>query len=367
MMSKRVFIIAFVLVLFTCSLCISYGEGEDSVKARITDVEEKILDDGTKVQVIKLYILEGEYLGKYGRVMHIPISHSEKTKKYYKGDKVFIRINIEGDKVDITIIDNVRFSHLISLCIILLILVIVFGGFKGISSLLSLGIAGVCLIYGVIPLIVRGYDPVGVTILISAVIILLSFILISGFTQKSLVAILGTIGGTVVAGILAKVYTELTAISGYSGEEITFLIRYMDVDINFTGLFLSGIIIGSIGVVMDVSMSITSFIFELKEHSPNISSSNMFSSGLKVGRDVMATMINTLVLAYVGSSMPLLLIFYFMKMPLPQLLNMEAISMEIIRSICGSIGLILTIPLTAYIATLMCARSQKTAYVKYKR
>ncbi|RKD24755.1 hypothetical protein BET04_11940 [Caminicella sporogenes] len=200
-----------------------------------------------------------------------------------------------------------------------------------------------------IPFIIKGYSSISVTIIFIIIIILISFILILGFTKKSFVAIVGTI----IAGILAQIFTELCSITGIISKEADFLITYADMAIDFKGLYLSGVLIGVIGVVMDVSMSTTSVIFELKCQNSRVSFMRLIGSGLEVGKDIMATMVNILILAYVGSVMPLLLVFHFLKMPIGSLLNMEILVVEIIRSLCGSIGLILTIPLTSIVASIM--------------
>ncbi len=350
MMRRMVLGIIIVMLMFNI---VQAEENTDVIKAEVLDVKQ-IKQGSIVTKVVKLKILEGDYIGQEIVSEYIPIELSQNDYELKKGIKVLVRINkdMEG-KVRANIIGISRVEYIKILSIIFLVCVVLFGGIKGILSVTSLGVTGIILIKIMIPLIIKGRNPIMVSILSSIVIILISFVLISGFTKKSFAAILGTIGGTIIAGILAKLFTDLCLITGLGSEEVNFLITYADMTIDFRGLYLSGVLIGVIGVVMDVSMSITSVVFELKHHNPKISMMRLLGSGLKVGKDIMATMVNTLILAYVGSAMPLLLVFHFLNMPVESLLNMEILVLEIIRSLCGSIGLILTIPLTSIIASLI--------------
>jgi uncharacterized membrane protein len=200
-------------------------------------------------------------------------------------------------------------------------------------------------------------------------IIVVGFLLISGFTRKTTAAILGTTGGAVTAGLLARYFVDITAITGTAEDDVGFLIVELGASINYEGLFLAGVLIGTIGVVMDVAMSISSVIFELKAESPRISVGGLIKSGLSVGRDVMATMVNTLILAYAGTSIPLFLMFHYTDFGYSAALNAETVAGEVIRALCGSIGLIMTIPLTVTFATfLACGQrsSRRSRRVKHR-
>jgi len=366
-MSNRILFLILSFLLLGNSVY-AQENNENIVKAEVLKVEKRLNGEIT-TQVVTVKILEGKYKGKGISIKYMPVKYSSNSYELRKGSKILIKLNFdEAGEVRATIINVSREDHLKILGIIFLIVVILFGGIKGILSVISLGVTGLVIVKIMIPMIVDGHNPIIVAILSTITIILISFILIAGFTRKSLVAIIGTVGGTITAGILAKVFTDLCAITGLVSEEVNFLITYMDTTIDYRGLYLSGVLIGAIGVVMDVSMSITSVVFELKSQSPNMGFTGLVGSGLKVGRDIMATMVNTLILAYVGGAMPILLVFHFMKMPLGRLVSMEMLSTEIIRSLCGSIGLILTIPLTSIVASMMVpdARSNKKKF-RYNR
>lgn len=353
------------LMIFLSLVSFVYADEEDLIKAEVLEIEE-YSDGGIPKKNVKVKILEGEYKGKGVNIEYIPVEYSSNDYKLVKGTKVLIKLEFnQSGKAEARIINISREDHLKILGMIFLTSVILFGGIKGILSVTSLGITGLIIVKLMIPMILDGHNPMLVSIISTIIIILISFILISGFTRKSLVAILGTTGGTITAGILAKTFTDLCAITGFGSEEVSFLIRHMDVVIDYRGLYLSGVLIGAIGVVMDVSMSITSMIFELKMKNPGISFAGLVESGLKVGRDIMATMVNTLVLAYVGGAMPVILVLYFMKLPFNSLVSTDILTTEIIRSLCGSVGLILTIPFTSIIAGILVP-DKKHVRKKYK-
>lgn len=360
--------ILFFLIITLSLVSIVHAEDEGLIKAEVLSVDE-YSNQGIITKVVKVKMLEGEYQGKAVNIEYIPVEYSSNNYDLRKGSKVLIKLDFDDNgKVKGRIINVSREDHLKILGIIFLVSVIIFGGMKGILSVTSLGVTGFIIVKIMIPMIVDGHNPMMVAILSTIIIILISFILISGFTRKSLVAILGTVAGTITAGLLAKTFTDLCAITGFGSEEVNFLITYMDIVIDYRGLYLSGVLIGAIGVVMDVSMSITSMIFEMKNQNHNIGFGGLVNSGLKVGRDIMATMVNTLILAYVGGAMPILLVFHFMRMPLSSLVSTDILATEIIRSLCGSVGLILTIPFTSIIAAMMVPDKKfKKRVYRYKR
>lgn len=349
---RKVCMVILLIVLFT-NTAIAETPENSIVRAEVIEMIQ-LHSDETNTQIAKIKILEGQHINKEIEVESLFIEYSQYSFDLHKGSKVLLKISGDDDNEMTAYIVNIcRQDDLKLLFIIFLIAVTLFGRIKGLLSVTSLGVSGFIILKFMIPFIQKGYNPVVLAIISSIAIILISFILISGFTRKSFVAILGTVGGTIIAGLLAQVFTKFCAITGLSGEEVNYLITQLGTEIDYRGLYLSGVIIGSIGVVMDVAMTITSVVFELKKQCYNAGFTKLMGSGLEVGKDVMATMVNTLILAYVGGAMPLFLVIVNSNMPFNQIISMEIISMEIIRSLCGSIGLILTIPLTSIIASMM--------------
>ena len=350
-----------ILILFMIAGVIFPVQGIENniVKGQVLSID-KNADKEYENEIIKIKILEGIYKGEEFDTEHFSIEYSQESFEIHKGMKVLVRmIEDENGKVKANITNVSREDHLMILMVVFLLAVVLFGRLRGVLSVASLGVSGLIILKFMIPMILKGYAPITISILCTIMIILISFILIAGFTKKSYVAILGTICGTIAAGILANIFTKLCAITGLASEEVGFLVREVGVAIDFRGLYLSGVIIGAIGVVMDVAMTITSVIFELRKKSSNTTFWGLMHSGLEVGKDVMATMVNTLILAYVGGSMPLFLMLHYYNLPVGQMLSKEIVATEVIRSLSGSIGLILTIPITSFIASTVAQNVKK--------
>jgi len=245
---------------------------------------------------------------------------------------------------------NDTFIYLLSF--IFIGIVAYLGRGKGLRSILALAYAGVILFFVLIPLIFRAYDPIFWTIIIISYLIVISFLLISDYNKKTLVAIIGTIGGISLAGLLAYIFGTLTkssAIYQEHGTQILYLTA--DYKLKINGLIFVSMLIASLGAVMDVAMSIASSAEELSYNTKD--KEKLFKSCLNIGRDIMGTMINTLILAFVGSSLNLLLMAWGYRMTFTQLINMPALSVEIIQALAGSIGIVFTVPFTAFVAVFV--------------
>lgn len=337
----------------------SNAENEYFEKARAVIIKvESGQQDGLDIQRVEAVLLDGKFKSGMVRFNHLLIDGARNNIKLETDMKVFLSIRISNGIISgVNFSDVVRDGYIKVLFGIFFLLLIIFGGFKGFRSFVALILTALCIIYVFIPMLLKGNNFIVAAILASSIIVFTSFILISGFTKKSLVAILGTIGGTLTSGVLALYFGNKIYLTGISDEMLELLVAYSSVPIDYRGLLYSGIIIGALGAVMDVSMTITSVIYEIKSNNPSTRRSSLFFSGLSVGKDIMATMTNTLILAYVGSSLPLLLIFIFSDMTFVDIINSQFIASEIIRSLCGSIGLVLTIPITSAVATLNILKS----------
>jgi uncharacterized membrane protein len=203
-----------------------------------------------------------------------------------------------------------------------------------------------------LPLLLQGKDPIFVAVISAVVIIVPTLLTIGGINSKSIASIIGTGFGVITSGILALWIGKIAHLTGFSSEESKILI-YMDSDINIRGLLFAGIIIGSLGAITDVCMSISSAISEMKQLNRSLGCSEMFQAGLNVGRDIMGTMSNTLLLAYVGGSIPLLLVLLGAELPWIRIINMDMIVTEFVSGLAGSIGLIISIPVTACFASIL--------------
>ncbi|MCG8481791.1 MAG: YibE/F family protein [Clostridia bacterium] len=363
---KKKILITFVFILFLSSVSLSYASDTSDIdtgnpfvteKAKvleiISDVTGENLENPTQElkQVVEIKILTGEYKDQI-----ITVDNHINNHIYYdiilkEGDRVTIAVgealsDYELPEIYISGFERDRYQLYIALIFVLLLILI--GGIKGIKSVLALMISILMIIFVMLPLILKGYSPILLSIFSAIVIATLTLFVIAGINIKSASAIIGTASGVIAAGLMAYIIGSLANLTGLSSHEATMLMYIpQDISFNFKGLLFAGIIIGTLGAVMDIAMSIASSMYEIREIEPNISIRDLITAGINIGKDIMGTMTNTLILAYTGTSIPLMLIFIAYDYPLVEILNMDLIATEIIRSIAGSIGLVLAIPFTA--------------------
>ncbi len=368
-MKKNILTIILILILLmSISTSIVFGEEEFPEplmeKARVLEAGQaeygEDLYEEFQMQKVKLEILSGEYKGE---ILNID-NHLSDNEAYNifvkKGENVVVVIEEYEDGYDVYIADYYRSNYLLYLVILAMILVLTIGRFKGLKAIISLSLTVAAIIYILLPQVLKGAQPIPISIMISIGVTVITIFLVGGINNKSLSAILGTSFGVVIAGIISYIVGTKAHLTGLSAEEATMLLYIpQEVSFNFTSLLFSGIILGSLGAVMDVGMSISSSIDEIYNANPDMSMKSLFNSGMNVGKDIMGTMINTLILAYAGTSIPILLVFMAYETSLTKILNLDVIATEIVRSLSGSIGLILTIPITALIASFLLKRPNK--------
>ncbi|MBU6215456.1 MAG: YibE/F family protein [Acidobacteria bacterium] len=232
-------------------------------------------------------------------------------------------------------------------------LVVVQGGLRGFAALAGLiASIGVIVVF-VLPALVSGEPPVAVAIVAASLVAYLALYLAHGFSPLTTVALLGTLASLVVVGVLSWVFTELTVLSGLS-EEAQY-IRAFGGDLQFGGLLLAGIILGALGALDDMTVTQASAVAELHRADPTMGFRELFRAGSRIGRDHIASTVNTLALAYAGASLPLLLLFVEFDRPLSRVLTSEVVATELVRTLVGSIGLVASVPLTTLLAARLVA------------
>ena len=199
-----------------------------------------------------------------------------------------------------------------------------------------------------------GVNPFIAAVVSSILIVIISMVLIGDMSRKTVCAILGTVCGVVIAGAIAVIFGKLSHISGYNVEDIETMIYIgQNSKLDIGGLLFSGILMASLGAVMDVAMSVSSTANEIHSKNKELTQTELFKSGINVGRDMIGTMSNTLILAFIGNSINTLLVIYSYSLPYLQVVNMYAIGIEILRGISGTMGVILTVPFVSYISARM--------------
>ena len=235
------------------------------------------------------------------------------------------------------------------------LLVVVFGRLRGALALVGLGVSLAVVVAFIVPAILEGEAPLAVAIVGAAAVMLATITLAHGLNAKSLAAILGTTGSLVLTILLALLFTELAKLTGLSSEEAT-LLQAGGTDVSLKGLVLAGMVIGALGVLDDVTVSQASTVMALRRANPADRFRQLYSSAIAVGRDHVAATVNTLVLAYVGASLPILLVFGVSDIQFADAINREAVSEQVIAMLVGSIGLIAAVPLTTALAAALATR-----------
>ena len=189
--------------------------------------------------------------------------------------------------------------------------------------------------------------------------ITVTLLLVSGINKKTVTAIFGTVSGVVIAGIIAYVFGKLSHLSGITMEDAESLMYIAeDTGLKITGLMFTGILVASLGAVMDVAMSISSSIFEMNIINQEVTFKELFKSAMNIGKDIIGTMTNTLILAFAGGSLSLLILIYSSSMPYNKLINLDVLGTEVIQGLAGSIGIVLAVPITALIGCYLCKASK---------
>ena len=321
-------------------------------------------------QIINFRILSGKFRGETVQVDNIWTGRAFSDRVIRKKDVLFLEMPLRrqakttvGDiRDDVRMLEYFRTPFLLYLAGVLGILIIVVAGMKGIRAILTLFVTAFGILYILVPLTLKGFNPIAVALLVAALLTLTTFVLIAGFSFKVISGVLGTLGGLIAVGILSIISQKALILTGLA-QEFGFLelgialwrtpeSHYWD----FKGILAAGMILGAVGAMMDVGMSISSSVYEVKQVNPNLTVRQAIRVGLNVGRDIMGTMADTLIFAYLGAYMITMLLprIEFPEVgflyPFLRLANDEATAVAITQAIVGTIGLVLTVPIAAVIA-----------------
>lgn len=322
-------------------------------------VEDNLSPDGVRVgyQMLKVQLTSGEYKGEIVNATSAEGNLFGAVCK--KGDSVVVHMSVSGDSKNVSVYSKDRIVAVAAFVGIFLLLICVIGGKNGVKSVIGLVFTFVAIFMIYIPLIYRGFSPFWAVVIITIITTIVTMYLISGIAVKTLCAILGTVIGVLLAGLSAWLFGRVADIDGYNVSNIETLAYVGQItNIQIGGLLFSGILIASLGAVMDVAMSVSSAISEIHDKAPQLGCLELFKSGMNVGRDMMGTMSNTLILAFVGSAVSELVINYAYNLPFRQIINSYNIGIEIMQGVSGSIGVILTVPAVAIVTAWMLTRGE---------
>ncbi|HVU06602.1 MAG TPA: YibE/F family protein [Candidatus Paceibacterota bacterium] len=255
-----------------------------------------------------------------------------------------------------------RLPQLGMLAIIFVILVVIFGGKQGARGIASLIGSLAFIVFALIPGIIQGYSPILLSIVVSSVIIVLGSYITHGFNKTTTSAVIGMVVTVLIVGIFAHFAIGYARLAGFGDEEATYLNFNFRGTLDLAGILLGGILIGLLGVMYDAAIGQAISVEELHRIAPHVSRRTIYSRAIRIGREHIGALVNTLAIAYVGASLPLLLLFYSASgESIGLILNRETFATEIVRSLVGSIGLILAVPVTTVIAVFMLVKNPSPA------
>ncbi|MGP3924345.1 YibE/F family protein [Streptomyces sp. 8N616] len=230
--------------------------------------------------------------------------------------------------------------------------VVVVGRLRGLMALIALAVSFAVLSFFILPAILHGSNPLIVAVVGSSAIMLISLYMCHGLSARTSVAALGTLISLLLIGLLGSLFIGWAELTGNTSDE-TGLIHGLYPEIDLSGLLLAGVVIGSLGVLDDVTVTQTSVVWELKQADETMTARQLYRAGLRIGRDHIASVVNTLVLAYAGAALPLLLLFSIARSDVGTVANSEVVAEEIVRTLVGSIGLVASVPVTTGLAALV--------------
>lgn len=342
-------------------------EGQTFEKGVVTEIlQDNLQPDGTRVgeQVVRVRMTTGALAGEElettsssGYLFGAPCT---------VGMKVVVMQSVAGDTAITSVYARDREVPILAFAALYLLALCLIGGWQGAKGALGLVFTFGSILLGYLPMIYRGWSPFWSAVLICAVTTVVTLWLVGGPTRKTLVATAGTVAGVMMAGIAASLFSAATGITGWNVSDIESLLTLWSTSgIQVGGLLFSGLLISALGATMDVAMSISSAMSEVQAQTPDISRRELFRAGMRVGRDMMGTDSNTLILAFAGGSVSMLVMDYAYDLPWLQIINSNNIGIAVMQGLSGSFGVVLSVPVTVVLATLLYTRPGRSPAEKH--
>jgi len=320
--------------------------GDAAVPCAGTD----ITGDTIECEEVQLDITSGPNAGGTGTFEIYPQPGSP---DFDRGDRIVVtEFELDGGHVSYTFADYQRSSPLLVLAVLFVVAVVALGRFQGLRALGGLVVSGIVLFAYAFPALLDGQPPLGVALVSSVVIALAALYLAHGVNDTTTVALLGTLAALGLTGMLGAVFTSAAQITGLASEDQIFLLVSAE-GVDVRGLVLAGIVLGSLGVLDDVTVTQVSAVARLREANPAYGIGDLYRSGVRIGRDHIASTVNTLVLAYAGAALPLLLFYSNIGIGFSESVTSEVVAVEVIRTLVGSIGLVAAVPITTVLAAVV--------------
>lgn len=332
--------------------------------AKITEVDNSVIKSSGLIQSgeqsCTLLIEDGIFEGREMTGVNFLSGSLEKDKIYKVGDRALVTISYDGDEINSVVMsDHYRLDKEIILLAAFALLLIIVAGRNGLLAIFSFFITILTIWKILVPAYLKGYPPVWTGILITVFITVIIIFFVYGFDKKTVTASLGSLLGIFTTCILGMIFTDLFRINGAVMPDSESLLYSGFQHLDLTAIFMSSIFIGASGAMMDLSVDITSAVCEVVEKKPDISWKEAAKSGMNVGRAAMGTMTTTLLLAYSGGYITLLMVFMAQGTPTDHILNYKYVAAEILDTVVGSFGLVTVAPFTALVAGLMLTKKTK--------
>lgn len=324
----------------------------------LADTELNIEGFRQPYQTVKVEILDGADRGEvFTHDYQLPLNHKN-SEKLKEGERVVVVKVSRGGESEFYVAEKYRLPAVLWVLAGFFLLAICFGRWKGLSSIIGLAFSLIIIVEFMIPRIEAGNNPVWISLISGMMILVLSLYMAHGFQKRTTVALVGTGITLFLSAGLSILMVSFVKIFGMGSEESVSLLQGSLQNINLRGLYLGGIIIGALGVLDDITTAQSATVDEIHRANPKLSVGELYERGLSVGREHIASLVNTLALAYVGASLPVLLIFTKTDFPLWVIFNSEFLVEEVVRTLSGSAALILAVPITTYIAATVFGREQ---------
>lgn len=340
------------------------GYGSQVVRARVTTILEEgqitLGEHQQPYQLLRVELLEGQYQGIPMDIDFGKRQLRNDTNRFTPGDEVFVTLGKTADGVLAAYyVDYVRTNALLVLAGVFVAAILVMGRWKGLGSLLALAFSMLMITGYIIPHILSGEDPLRVSLIGSSILLGTTLYMTYGWNLKTHASVLSMVLALLLTGLLSVLFVALARLTGSGDENAMFLIQFSTANINLHGLMLGGMIIGALGVLDDLVTSQSAAVFEIYDANPALGFRRIFEKSMRIGQDHVAATVNTLVLAYTGASLPLLLLFALGNGNFGFLLNVEFMAEEVVRTLVGSLGLMAAVPLASLIATLLALHNQR--------
>jgi uncharacterized membrane protein len=345
------------------------GFGSETVSAQVLQV----VDQGTvnlggvdqAYEDLEVKILEGQYKGAVVQMNYGKDQFQPEGIHYGPGDQILVTIGSgQNSELIAEYADAIRTRPILILLSVFIAALLVVARWKGFRSLLALVFSFAVVIWYIIPHIIHGEDPVKVSIIGSMILLIVTLYLTYGWNIKTHSAVVGILIVLIITGVLAWLFVKIAFLTGNGSEEAIYLIQIPGIKVNLRGLLLGGMIIGAIGVLDDLVITQASAVFELRKANPVLGLKELYSKAYRIGQDHVASTVNTLVMAYTGVALPMLLLFTLARGNYGELINLASVAEEIVRTLVGSVGLVAAVPVSTFISTLLALYSDRLGAIR---